>query len=123
MEVHRRKVLFTLLAAAVCLVTLAVGLIVANGLAPRGVVYGSVHRCNWGCTSRIEPLPAARLQFVRTSDNASFAALADANGNYSVSLPAGHYRFAAFADAGPGQFDIRAGEKLEADYQVWALPQ
>jgi hypothetical protein len=80
---------------------------------------------NDACYSRrhYEAIPGAKLEFVRSSDNSSFTAVTDSRGYYSISLPAGHYTIPLFVDGGPKELNVVAGHQVEADYQVWRLPQ
>src|SRR5437762_1994470 len=89
--------LWALLAAAICIAALLSVLLLTKALSPHGVVYGSVHRCDLSPTvqgdacysrHRYEPVAGARLQFVRTDDNAVFVAVTDSMGNYSITLAA-----------------------------------
>jgi len=106
-------------------------LALTNAFTPRGVVYGNVYRCaispivnNDACYSRrgYEPVAGAKLRFVR-SDNVVFTATGDSLGNYSISLPAGHYVVPGYFDAGPRQLTVIGGQRVEANYQIWRLPQ
>ena len=107
------------------------GLLVLNGLAPRGVVHGSVHICDFSVSvnndicysrSRYEAVPGAKLPFVQTSDNSTFTAVTDSRGYYSISLPAGHYTMPLFVDSGPKELNVIAGQQFEADFEEWRLP-
>jgi hypothetical protein len=42
-------------------------------------------------------------------------AVTDSIGNYSVSLPAGHYLIRAFYLVGPHEVTLIAGQRVEAD--------
>jgi hypothetical protein len=126
----KRRMPLLFLALAVC-VAVGVSVLILN-LPPRGVVYGTVHICdmsvtvnNDACYSRhhYEAVSGAKLEFVRSSDNASFTAVTDSRGYYSISLPAGHYTTPIFVDGGPKELNVVAGHQVEADYQVWRLPQ
>jgi hypothetical protein len=120
------------LGAAICITVLLGGLLLTKALPPHGVVYGSVHRCDMSpivrgdaCSSRreYEPVAGANLEFVRTDDNDVFVAVTDSAGNYSISLSAGHYRMQDYVDGGPRELTVISGQRIEADYQVWRLPQ
>jgi len=126
----RMSLLFV--SVAVCLAVGVSGLFLLDRLSPRGVVYGTVHICdmsvivnNDACYSRrhYEAVSGAKLEFVRTSDNSRFTVVADSNGYYSISLPAGHYTIPLFVDGGPKELNVIAGQRVEADYQVWRLPR
>ena len=119
------------MAVAVCLAIGVFGLLLLNGLAPRGVVYGSVHICDFSvrvnndiCYSRshYEAVPGAKVPFVRTSDNSTFMAVTDSRGYYSISLPVGHYTIPLFVNSGPKELNLGAGERVEADFEAWRLP-
>jgi hypothetical protein len=120
-----------LVAIAACLAIGMAGLLVLDGLAPRGVVHGSLHACDFSvavnndiCYSRshYEAIAGAKIPFVRTSDNSTSSAVTDSRGYYSISLPAGHYTIPLFIDGGPKELNVIAGQKLEADFQLWRLP-
>lgn len=119
------------LAAALCAAAVLSLLELTNGLTPRGVVHGSVHRCgvspvvnNDACYLRrgYEPVAGAKLQFVRSDDRVVFTAITDSLGSYSVSLPAGHYVVPGYFDGGPRELTVIGGQRVEADYQIWRLP-
>jgi hypothetical protein len=121
-----------LVALPVCFAVGLSGLFLLNNLSARGVVYGTVHICrmsvivnNDACYSRVgyEAIPGAKIQFVRTGDSSRFTAVTDASGYYSISMPVGHYTIPLFVDGGPKELNVIAGHKLEANFQVWRLPQ
>jgi hypothetical protein len=120
-----------LVATAACLAVGICGLFLLNGLAPRGVVHGSLHTCDYSvavhndiCYSRshYEATAGAKIPFVRTSDNSTFTAVTDSRGYYSISLPTGHYKIPFYVDSGPKELDVIAGHQVEADFEVWRLP-
>lgn len=120
------------LGAATCLVAAVSLLLLASQFSPHGVVYGSVHRCDFSpvvnddaCNSRrgYETVPGAKLQFVRADSNVVIVAVTDSMGNYSISLPPGHYVVPGYWDGGPREVTVIAGQRVEADYQVQRLPQ
>ena len=107
-------------------------LLLRTTLSPEAKVYGSVHICDISpivngdaCYSRrrYEPVAGAKLQFVRTDDSGVFVAITNSMGDYSISLPAGHYRVANYIDGGPRELTVVAGQLTEADFEIWRLPQ
>ena len=106
---------------AVCLAISAFGLVL-DGLTPRGVVHGRMQMCNWG-GSPCEAFPRAKLIFLRASDNSRFTAVADSRGYYSIVLRAGHYTTPMFVDGGPLELNVIPDRQVEADYEIWRLPQ
>ena len=49
--------------------------------------------------------------------------MADSRGYYAITLPAGHYTTPMFIDRGPTELNVIPGQQVEADYEVWNLPQ
>ena len=133
----RHRIALVSFGFAICLATGAASLLLSVSLPPHGIVYGSAHTCtasvienNDACYSRTryEPMPGFKPRFVGVGDHpfflrTIFIATADADGYYSISLPAGHYLIPGYFDGGPRELDVVAGKKVEADFQVWRLPQ
>jgi hypothetical protein len=114
------------LGIGICLTVGLTTLVLSTTLSPHGVVYGSVHTCrisitmnNDACYARIRyaPMAGSKVRFVGVSDRplfigTTFMATTDTNGDYSISLPAGHYLL-------PGYFDGAHAKSMSSPARRW----
>jgi hypothetical protein len=106
------------IAIAGAVAALALTLVLTDTFSPRGVVFGSFQECGL-CPAQertaLRPSVGASIKFVRIGSNREYVAVTDSIGNYSVSLPAGHYLIRAFYLVGPHEVTVIAGQRVEAD--------
>ena len=107
------------IAFAGALAALASTLVLTDTFAPHGVVFGSFQECGL-CPAQeataLHPQRGALITFVRVGSNREYPARTDSMGNYSVSLPEGHYLIRAFYLVGPHEVTVIAGKRIEADF-------
>jgi hypothetical protein len=132
-----------LLAAIVALTTVCVSLALQAPVLAH--VEGHVNMVRW-MTHVTGPVPGSypsrgvTVSFIREDGNAlrggnRFDAITDSDGHYALALPAGRYRvgFAAgawagpshflYADVGPHEAALLAGDRRVIDLAGWQLPQ
>ena len=99
-------------------------LVLTDPFTPRGTVFGSFQRCE-SCPQghALHPQADVPIKFVRVGSNREYVAVTNSMGDYSVSLPAGHYligRAALYLVAvGPHDVTVIAGQPVEADFIAW----
>jgi hypothetical protein len=103
----------------VAVAALALTLVLTDAFSPRGVVFGSFQECGL-CPAQeatgMHPQRGALITFIRIGSNRQYPVITDSMGNYSVSLPEGHYLIRAFYLVGPHEVTVVAGKRFEANF-------
>jgi hypothetical protein len=107
-----------LLAAA--LITVGLTLALTDTFSARGMVFGSFQRCESCPEGRgLHPWAGVQIAFVNDATKRRYVAVTDTKGDYSVSLPVGHYAIGAYYFVGPRDLTVVKDQRTEADFIEW----